>query len=457
MKENYQTKNMKTLCLEKSITRSPLRIGFILCAVLLACFARPSTVRALLPPPAPDGGYPGGNTAEGQNALFSLTTGANNTALGFDALWHNTTGSYNTATGEQTLYLNVSGNYNTGTGYRALSSNTGSKNTADGYRALYLNTTGDQNTAEGFQALYSNTSGFQNTANGLDALYSNTDGGANTATGVFALFHNTRGDDNTANGYQALQQNTIGGNNTANGEAALYNNTTGFDNTANGLGALYSNTTGDFNTANGDFALSQNTTGSYNIALGYSAGNNITMGSNNIAIGSYGRRVDESNTISIGVEGTQTATFIAGIANAMVTGSAVYVDTTTGKLGLLSSSERFKDGIKPMDRASEVVLALKPVTFHYKKEIDPKGIPQFGLVAEQVEKVNPALVARDAQGKVYTVRYEAVNAMLLNEFLKEHQKVQALEKQVEKLTAGLQKVSAQLEASKPAPQVVNNP
>ena len=135
-----------------------------------------------------------------------------------------------------------------------------------------------------------------------------------------------------------------------------------------------------------------------------------------------------------------------------------------GQLGTTTSSERFKDAIKPMDKASEVILALKPVTFHYKKELDPESIPQFGLVAEQVEKVNPDLVVRDGDGKPYTVRYEAVNAMLLNEFLKEHRKVEKLEATVEGLAATvkeqaaqIQKVSAQLETSKPAPQVVKNP
>src|SRR5206468_4392268 len=136
---------------------------------------------------------------------------------------------------------------------------------------------------------------------------------------------------------------------------------------------------------------------------------------------------------------------------------------TDGKLGTVVSSERFKDEIKPMDKASEAILALKPVTFHYKRELDPESIPQFGLVAEQVEKVNPDLVARDDDGKPYSVRYEAVNAMLLNEFLKEHRKVEDLEatvaqqqkgfeskiarqqKQIAALTAGLQKVSAQVE------------
>src|SRR5207244_3757475 len=172
----------------------------------------------------------------------------------------------------------------------------------------------------------------------------------------------------------------------------------------------------------------------------------------------------ESRTIRIGTTPTHLRTFVAGISGVTVAGGVGVIIDTNGQLGTVVSSERFKDGIKPMDRASEAILALKPVTFRYKHELDPEGIPQFGLVAEDVEKVNPALVARDAEGKVFTVRYEAVNAMLLNEFLKEHRKVQELEanaarqqKQIEALTAGLQKVSAQIEASKSAPQIVNNP
>ena len=201
-----------------------------------------------------------------------------------------------------------------------------------------------------------------------------------------------------------------------------------------------------------------------NIGLGLSAGVDLTIGSNNIDIGSAGV-AGESNTIRIG--SAQVRTFIKGISGAVVSGAAVVVNAV-GQLGVTASSERFKDEIKPMDKASEVILALNPVTFRYKKDIDPDGIPQFGLLAEEVEKVNPALVTRDADGKLYTVRYEAVNTMLLNEFLKEHQKVEDLKKDfqatVAQLTAQLreqgaqiQKVSAALEANKPAPQVVNNP
>ncbi len=179
--------------------------------------------------------------------------------------------------------------------------------------------------------------------------------------------------------------------------------------------------------------------------------------------------------------GAHTATYIAGINGATASGGvAVYINSD-GKLGTLTSSARFKTEIKPMDKSSEAILALKPVTFRYKHEIDPKGIPQFGLVAEEVEKVNPNLVACDAKGEAYTVRYEAVNAMLLNEFLKEHREVQEQkatiaqlksrvaqqqkesqetatqqQKEIQALTAGLQKVSAQVEMIRPAPQTVLN-
>src|SRR4030095_10706884 len=140
-------------------------------------------------------------------------------------------------------------------------------------------------------------------------------------------------------------------------------------------------------------------------------------------IGNLGR-AHESNTIRIGRTADQTATFIAGISGATVPAGVAVIVGADGHLGTTTSSARFKEAIKPMDKASEAILALEPVTFRYKHDLDPDGIPQFGLVAEQVEKVNPDLVARDDQGKPCTVRYEAVNAMLLNEFLKEHRKVE---------------------------------
>jgi len=246
------------------------------------------------------------------------------------------------------------------------------------------------------------------------------------------------------------------------GTFALANNSDAKENTGIGDSALRQTTNGIRNTSVGVDSMVNNSNGSANIALGRLAGVNLTAGDFNIEIGNAGVAA-EARTIRIGTSGTQTKTFVAGVNGAAVTGSAVKVNAA-GQLGTAPSSSRFKDAIKPMDKASEAILALKPVTFHYKKEIDPERTPQFGLVAEQVEKVNPDLVARDDGGKIYTVRYEAVNAMLLNEFLKEHRKVEKLEAAVEGLAATvkeqaaqIQKVSAQLETSKPAPQVVNNP
>jgi hypothetical protein len=384
------------------------------------------------------------NTATGSNALTGNTTGGDNTADGAFALFNNTTGSANTANGFHALFSNTIGISNTAHGAFALSNNTGSANTATGESALFLNDTGDSNTANGFRALLNNTTGNNN-----------------TAAGDVALFHNTIGHDNTASGFQALLNNTVGENNTANGVDALLSNTTGGGNTANGVNALFSNTTGNNNTAIGGGALFHNTTGGVNVAVGDFAGGNLTTGDVNIDILNPGV-AGESNTIRIGV--TQTRTFIAGIFGTNVSGSTVVVNSA-GQLGVAASSRRFKREIKPMDKASEAVFALKPVTFRYKKEIDPARTSQFGLVAEEVEKVNPDLIVRDKDGKPYTVRYDAVNAMLLNEFLKEHRKVQDLEKgmvaitaQLKEQAAQIQKVSAHLEMSKPATSVVlNNP
>ena len=468
---------MTTLHLRKSIGRSPVRRGFllILFAIALAWFVFSPTARAVLPPPAPDGGYLNNNTAEGTNALFHLTTGSDNTAIGAAALVDTTSGSDNTATGTDALSFNTTGSANTATGVQALQDNTsGEFNTATGLSALFSNTTGANNTATGVSALDSNTTGTNNTATGFEALLSNTTissipGKNNTATGAFALFRNTTGSNNTATGDVALNFNTTGGGNTADGLGALRKNSTGPNNTGSGFQALDSNTTGGSNTALG-FVAGQNLTGTNNTVLGAGAGFSLTTGNSNIDIGNVGVAA-ESNTIRIGKQGTQTRTFVAGITGATVTGATVMVNTTTGQLGIGAiSSRRFKDEIKSMDKASEAILALKPVTFHYKKELDPEGIPQFGLVAEEVENVNPDLVTRDAKGEVYTVRYEAVNAMLLNEFLKEHRTVQELkstaakqeatianqQKQIEALTTGLQKVSAELEVNKAAPQTVAN-
>ena len=446
---------MTTLHLRTSIGRSLLRLAFLLIPILFGCFALSQTARAVSP--APDGGYPGVNTAEGTGALQNLTTGVWNTANGYQTLFHDTTGGQNIATGVQALFTNTSG----------------TSNLATGIQALYNNSTGSKNTATGFQALFSNKIGATNVAEGYRALLKNT-ADNNTAIGAFALLSNTTGTPNTAVGTNALYHNLAGEFNNAVGDSALANNTTGNFNEALGSSALASNILGIANVAIGDSALS-NTDAFFNTVVGYAAGQNLTLSTSveNIYIGdSAGFTAgDESGTIRIGsVFAGTTACFIHGISGATASGGvAVYVNTD-GKLGTLTSSARFKDQIKPMDKASEAILALKPVTFRYKKEIDRNGIPQFGLVAEDVEKINPDLVARDAKGEVYTVRYEAVNAMLLNEFLKEHGKVERLEvtaaqqqKEIKVLIAALkdqaaqiQKVSARLEARKPVPQLVVN-
>jgi endosialidase-like protein len=399
----------------------------------LICFGFLPRLQAVSPPP--DGGYPGANTAEGFNALFSLTTGLYNTAIGYFALDAVKTGNFNTALGAGALFAN----------------------------------TGDENTATGAGALLSNTSGFSNTAIGESALFSNTTGAQNTAIGASALQTNATGDRNTATGESTLQNNTTGFSNTAIGEGALFQNTIGFSNTAIGHNALAGNITGVNNTAIGDSALFFST-GTKNTALGIGAGNGITTATNVICIGASVFGADVDNSCFIG--NIRDVTTQNGDAIPVVIDSA-------GQLGTASSSQRFKKEIKPMDTASEAILNLKPVTFHYKT--DKNDTPQFGLIAEEVAKVNPNLVVRDKNGEIYTVRYEAVNAMLLNEFLKEHQKVEDQDRklkeqqatiaqlrkdlqatgaqqqeEIEALTAGLQKVSAQMGLSKGAPQTVSN-
>ncbi|MGC1321238.1 MAG: tail fiber domain-containing protein [Candidatus Udaeobacter sp.] len=479
-----KTSALSTNCVHRSVAWSAL----LFVSLLIACFGLLPNAHAVTP--APDGGYPGGNTAEGQTALQFLTSGVWNTAVGNGALFHDTTGNQNTAIGYQTLFNTTTGSVSVAIGSQTLFSNTtGSFNTANGFRALHSNTTGSNNTANGFEALVQNTTTNDNTAVGFKALYNNYAGLDNTANGSQALYTNFVGMFNTANGFQALYSNTGGNTNTATGYQALYSNTTSSENTAYGAQALYTNggarppfPAAGSNTAIGNRALYSNTLGSNNTALGDGAGTNLTDGDNNIDIGNQGV-AGEANAIRIGIEGTQIATFISGISGATVTGTAVVVNGS-GQLGVAPSSKRFKDEIKPMDKASETILALKPVTFRYKPEIDPKRAPQFGLVAEEVEKVNPDLVVRDKEGKPYSVRYDQVNAMLLNEFLKEHRKVveqQAITAQVKsnaakqeatiaELKAGMdaltatvkeqaaqiQKVSAQLEASNPASQVVAN-
>jgi hypothetical protein len=444
----------------------------LLIILSITCLALLPSVQAVSPPP--DGGYAGGNTAEGQSTLSSLTTGNYNTALGFLSLLLLSDGSFNTGVGAGALLVNTA-DENTAMGAGALLNNTtGTANAAFGTFSMFNSTTGSFNTATGAQALFANTTGTENTANGSFALNINTDGSFNTAVGAFALANNT-GSENTAVGVNALSSSTAGGN-TAIGANALHVNTTGFQNVAVGFNALIDNVVGSFNTALGEGALTLNTgdgntacgnvtlfnnTGNNNTALGNIAGTNLTTGSNNIDIGyNVGGVAAESNTIRIGNDDI-SATFITGISGATASGGAQVFVNSNGKLGTSTSSARFKDDIKPMGKASEAILAFNPVSFRYKKEIDAQGIPQFGLVAEDVEKVNPDLIIRDREGKPQTVRYEQINAMLLNEFLKAHRKMEEQQKQIDELSAlikeqaaEIQKVKAHLELKKPAPQTV---
>jgi hypothetical protein len=334
----------------------------------LGCLALLPRVQAVSP--APDGGYPGFNTAEGQKALFGLTTGVANTAVGWYSLFSNTDGSYNTGVGAGTLLFNV-----------------GDQTTGEG----------TQNTAIGTVALLSNTTGGENTATGTGALLNNISGPTNTATGAFALFNNTIGNGNTAVGANALSLNTTGGANTAIGSFALLNST--------GVG---------------------------NMAIGYGAGSNVSTANGVICIGHNGQNV----TATTWIENVYGATTQSGT-------TAPVIVSDDGQLGTIASSERFKKDIATMDNASEAILSLRPVTFHYKT--DAKGIPQFGLIAEEVAKVNPALVLPDKDGKPYTVRYDQVNAMLLNEFLKEHRTVQEQKATIAQLEKGMKTVIARLE------------
>jgi Chaperone of endosialidase len=373
--------------------KTNLRSVLTLLAFLCLQAAGPQ-VQAVVPPP--DGGYPGFTTAEGQKALFSLTTGSANTAVGWYSLFSDTEGSFNTATGAGTLLFNTAGS-----------------NTAFGAAALLFNTTGEDNTAVGTAALLNNANGIVNTAVGSGALRDNTDGNFNTAVGQQALTRNTSGQENTAVGFAALANHPPGNFNTAVGVSALLN-TTGIENTAVGAHAL------------------QNSTGSSNIALGFNAGGGVTTANGVICIDRLGANVDNTTWINH-VYGVTTQSGM----------TAPVIVSNTGQLGTVSSSRRFKHDIRPMENASEAILELKPVIFHYKS--DETNTPQFGLIAEEVAAVNPDLVMPDENGNIYSVRYEQINAMLLNEFLKEHRKVEKLEATVADLAEQLQKITAQMQ------------
>src|SRR6266542_317478 len=371
---------MKTVHFRNPTNRSSRRPGtrgFVFIPLLLVCFGLAPMAQAV--GPDTDGTIPGSNNGEGIGVLVSRTTGVWNTGTGFEALNHLTAGNQNTATG-----------------LRALSSDTnGGFNTATGVLSLFSNTIGFFNSATGAYSLANNTDGNYNTANGYAALYYNTNGEGNTANGDNALSSNTTGVQNTATGGSALANSTTGHSNTATGTAALINNITGVQNTANGRAALFFNTTGDSNTANGVGALQGNSTGSDNTAIGRSAGFSIT-GSGNVCIGEG----------VLGDAGVDDTTWIRNINTTnfpFIAGTNSYVTfwMSYGVIGYTAivSSRRYKEDIKPMDKASEALLALKPATFRLRGELDPSHRPQWGLIAEDVEKVNPDLVDRNNKGE----------------------------------------------------------
>ncbi len=340
----------------------------------------------------------------------------------------------NTATGTAALSSNTSGDYNTADGFYALSENTtGSFNSASGAFALFSNTTGSSNTATGYIALNSNTGGGYNTATGHSALYANTGGGFNTATGYAALYYNTTGGYNTAIGPYALSENSTGGYNTAIGPNAAYENTTGLYNTATGYQALNGNTTGSNNTAIGADALAK-IVGNNNIALGANAGSATQTGSHNIYIGNPGVSAGENRVTRIGPP-QQTKTFIAGITGVPLSGATVVV-RSTGQLGVVASSDRYKQDIAPLTGASQKLRQLRPVSYRYTAEPDAT---HYGLIAEEVEKVMPELVVRDEEGRPESVQYLELIPLLLQE----RQELQAelarqravAEQQAEALTA----------------------
>ena len=437
----------------------------------------------------------------------------NSAAENVDALNVNTTGQYMTAHGWHALSANTTGSNNTANGSYALSSNlTGWSNTAVGAYSLENNTSGSYNSAFGDSALWSNTTGLYNVAVGSNALADNTTGAANIAVGESALSGNTTGGDNTALGEAALQNNTIGSGNVAVGSVALFYKTGASyqfqgANTAVGYSALEytgapwgTGSGGDGNTAVGDRAMLYNVDGSFNCAFGLlalSADNGETDGIANTAIGNragYGLRTGVGN-VYIGEQemardaGESYHTYIHNINTTSVSGGfadTVTVDLNTGLLGHLTSSRRHKEDIKAMDNASETLYRLKPVTYRYKKEIDRNQVLDYGLIAEEVAEVDPNLAIRNAKGEIETVRYSAINVMLLNEFLKEHKKVEeqqstiaelkskaetqeatiaelnkgmgVLTAQFKEQTAQIQKVSRELEMRRPLMRVAfSNP
>jgi hypothetical protein len=382
------------------------------------------------------------NTATGWHALYSNTTGSENTASGYQALQANTTGGQNTAFGAFGLQFNTGGISNTAVGYATLvSSTTGSDNTALGAYSLWHNTTGNNNTAQGVWSLTDNTTGYDNTAIGNNALSQNTIGWRNTSIGRDTLYSNSIGHSNIAIGFESLYSNTEGYNNTASGYRSLFSNTSGIRNTAIGSYAAYENTTGSHNIAMGREALHGNTTGSDNVALGWKAGRNLTSGSSNIAISNAGV-AGEGFTTRIGA--SQTRAFVAGIRG-VTTGNANAVNVvidSSGQLGTVSSSRRYKQDIDDMGLASDRLLQLRPVTFRYKKPYETGEKPQeFGLIAEEVAEVFPELVVCNEENQPETVKYRLLSSLLLNELQKQNRTLENQAVEVAELKAQIAELS----------------
>jgi hypothetical protein len=348
----------------------------------------------------------GGSTGLGNGALAAVTTGGENTAVGVQALGADTTGGFNVALGYNSLAANT----------------TGGSNVAIGATALTSNTSGQSNVAVGTGALASNSSGQANTAVGTSALGQNLNGGFNAAFGSGALTRNSSGVNNTATGANALAFNSGGSGNTAVGFNALGDSDGASSNTAVGTGTLVS-ATGSNNTALGANSLANISAGSSNIAVGSGVGNNVVNGTLDIYIGGAGTS-DESQTIRIGA--VQSAAYIAGISGETSSGGVGVLVDATGKLGTTTSSARFKQDIADMREASDELLALRPVTFHYKPAYDDgTHLLQYGLIAEEVAAVDPGLVQFDKEGKPLAVRYQFVNAMLLGVVQGQHAELAA--------------------------------
>jgi hypothetical protein len=415
----------------------------------MACFAFSQQTRAACD--SPDPGCPGANLAEGYLSLQSLTTGVYNTGIGTYSLLSLTDASLNTGVGAGALFSNTE-RENTAVGAGALfSSTTGHDNGAVGAFALFTNDTGNFNNAVGHSALQSNVDGSQNNVMGDAAMFDNMSGSRNTAVGDDALFNCVAGNSNVAIGDEA-GTSIVGDHNIcigANTNGAAGDNNTiriGDNLPSGGIGVLDGG-------ALANFVL---------IGTGLNTGGisvSTLIGFGNVSIGTGLQTTTGASTCNIGGIFNQTPP--AGSHAVMVGPNNQLADATL-------SSRRFKKDIAPIDKISEGILALRPVTFHWKT--DNTNEPEFGLVAEEVAEVNLDWITRNPQGEISGVRYETIPILLLNEFLKEHKKVEeqqaniaelkstvgVLTAQLKEQAAQIQKVSAQLETSKPAPQVVAN-